>query len=173
MRVEFFGRGIDCGTLPSLESENPDHTVYTARFGLGGGDVNNPNLEGFQTGNNFAAVLRGITPVRLEGSYTFILTLGMSDTASLTIDGVELIATGCSRPAEYSATVHLGSGAHLLHLVFADDGWSDHLVRLHLRRHLSFHFRLYLPLHLASTLSSSHLTSPLLSSSTHLPCVCV
>ena len=108
---------------------SPDHTVYVPRFGLGGGYENKPNLQGFQTGNNFAAVLRGLVPVRLEGSYTFVLTIGRADTASLTIDGAELIATGCSRtPQEYSVTVHLGSGAHLL-LVFADDGWSDHLVR--------------------------------------------
>ena len=130
MRVEFFGTGIDCGTLPSLDGVSPDHTVYVPRFGLGGGNENEPNLQGFQTGNNFAAVLRGLVPVRLEGSYTFVLTIGRADTASLTIDGAELIATGCSRTQEeYSVTVHLGSGAHLLHLVFADDGWSDHLVR--------------------------------------------
>ena len=129
MRVEFFGTGIDCGTLPSLDGVSPDHTVYVPRFGLGGGNENEPNLQGFQTGNNFAAVLRGLVPVRLEGSYTFVLTIGRADTASLTIDGAELIATGCSYTQEYSVTVHLGSGAHLLHLVFADDGWSDHLVR--------------------------------------------
>ena len=131
VRVEFFRTGIDCGTLPSLDGVSPAHTVYVPRFGLGGGGENKPNLEGFQTGNNFAAVLRGLVPVRLEGNYTFILTVGQTDTASLTIDGTELIATGCSRGRrrEYSVTVHLGSGAHLLHLVFADDGWSDHLVR--------------------------------------------
>ena len=131
VRIEFFGTGVDCGSLPSLDGLSPVQTAYVPRFGLGRGHENTPNLHGFGPGNDFAVVQRGFVPVRLEGSYTFLLTVGRKDTASLTIDGAEILATGCSPQGtqEYTASVHLGSGAHLLHIVFADDGWSDHLAR--------------------------------------------
>merc|ERR1719272_1591288 len=82
--AQFYGVGVDCGSLPAHQYTNgdvliddraADHEAYIANFAMGGGDDNNPSLHGFQTGNNFAVVLSGTVPITVAGSYTFTLTL--------------------------------------------------------------------------------------------------
>ena len=137
--VQFYGMGVDCGSVPdysytsgevSIDSSSgprtPDLAAYITHFAMGGdGNENNPSLHGFQTGNNFVAVLSGTVPISVAGSYTFSLRLGSMDTATVLIDGAAVLITGCSWGTLYTTAETLTAGYHLVHIIFADDGYSD------------------------------------------------
>ena len=141
--VQFYGMGVGCGSIPdhsftggevliddSTGPRTPDLAAYIVDYAMGGDDDdNNPSLHGFQTGSNFVAVLSGTVPISVAGSYTFTLTLGNADTATVLIDGATALTTGCSWGSAYSTAETLTADDHLVHVIFADDGWSD-TVRL-------------------------------------------
>jgi len=89
---------------------------------------NNPEIYGYQTGNNWVGLFEATLDVTIGGTYTFTLDLGPADTAFLWVGGTQVIATGCNWGSRVSGTVNLDAVKNDLRLIYVDDGWQDEVV---------------------------------------------
>ena len=65
VHVAFYDAGVNCGEIPAVDLQSPVHTAFLPTLALGSpSTTNNPNFDGFQTGNNFVAVLTALVPLR-------------------------------------------------------------------------------------------------------------
>jgi len=124
--MEYFAGNFHCG-VPNLANHRPQRTVLIPSMLIPSSSANEPIVYGIQTGTNWAARFSSLLDISQGGLYTFEIQKTWADSAVLTVDGYDVIASRCG---EYRPTgsMSLAAGHHQVVLTYMDDGWRDLMV---------------------------------------------
>lgn len=124
--MEYFTFNVDC-VVPDLAGRTPQRVLHIPDVYIPLTSDYNPTVHGIQTGTNWAARFSSLLEISQGGRYTFQINKHWSDSAMLTVDGYQVIASNC-RDNSPTGIMSLTAGYHEVVLTYADDGWQDMLV---------------------------------------------
>jgi len=124
--MEYFAGNFHCG-VPNLAHHRPQRRVLIPSMLIPFSHANEPVVYGIQTGTNWAARFSSLLDISHGGRYTFEIQKSWADSAALTIDGYEVIASSCGQ-YKPTGSMSLAAGYHEVVLTFMDDGWRDLMV---------------------------------------------
>jgi len=124
--MEYFAGNFYCG-VPNLAHRRPQRTMLIPSMLIPSSSATEPKVYGIQTGRNWAARFSSLLVISQAGRYTFEIHKSSADSAALTVNGYEVIASACG---QYRPTgiMSLTAGYHEVVLTYMDDGGQDLMV---------------------------------------------